>query len=235
MVMAFIKAQIGPPNVKEKEKDKDIFTVQYFDEHGNMTIRSEGSVTWRCNNPAAMLDSPYSTSKDRRCIGTAGNAKYKYAVYPDYETGHEALIVMLKGSKYFHLTLREASLRYVKEDPDHIHKIVKLSKLNPDRTIKSLDAKEFEIYWGAIEENEGWIVGREVFVDKWYITGVHRKHGVIYEYRIQKNGSDIWLSKLEAISMAVSHQLHAIVVHMKNGACYLRAEYRTKPFSSLIV
>lgn len=233
--MVFISAKEGPPNVKAKETDPDLFTVHYFDAQGNMTIRSEGSVAWRCNNPAALLASPYSTSKDRRCIGTAKNAGYKYAVYPDYQTGHEALIVMLKGSKYFHLTLREASLRYVDEDPDHINKIVALSKLNPERTIKSLDMKEFETYWKAIEQNEGWIVGRETFVDKWYITGVHMKRGVIYEFRIQKNGSDIWLSKSEAISMAASHQLHAIIIHMKNGSCYLRPEYNSKPFSSLIV
>lgn len=233
--MVFIKAKEGPPNIKEKETDPDIFTVQYFDEQGNMTIRSEGSVAWRCNNPAAMLESLYSTNKDRRCIGTAGNVKYKYAVYPDYQTGHEALIVMLRGSKYFHLTLREASLRYVKEDPNHIRKIVKLSKLDPDRTIKSLNEKEFELYWKAIEENEGWIVGKDLFVDRWYITGVHKKRGVIYEYCIQKNGRDIWLPKSEAISMAVSYQLHAIVVHMKNGSCYLRPEYHAPSFSSLIV
>ncbi len=224
--MVFVKAKEGPPNVKEKETDPDIFTVQYFDEQGNMTIRSDGSVAWRCNNPAAMLESPYSTSKDRRCIGTAGNAKYKYAVYPDYQTGHEALIVMLRGSKYFHLTLREASLRYVKEDPNHIHKIAKLSKLDPDRTIRSLSEKEFET---------GWIIGRELPVDKWYITGVHRKRGVIYEYRIQKQGQDVWLPKSDAISLASLNQLHAIIVHMKSGLCYLRPEYHTTPFSSLIV
>ena len=56
--MVFIKSKEGLPNVKEKETDKDVFTVQYFDEQGNMTIRSEGSVAWRCNNPAAMLESP---------------------------------------------------------------------------------------------------------------------------------------------------------------------------------
>jgi len=233
--MVFVKAKEGPPNVKKKETDPDIFTVQYFDEQENMTIRSNGSVAWRCNNPAAMLVSPYSTSKDRRCIGTAGNAKYKYAVYPDYQTGHEALIVMLKGSKYFHLTLRQASLRYVEEDPNHIHKIVRLSKLDPDRIIKSLSEKEFEAYWKSIEENEGWVVGKELFVDKWYITAVHKKRGVICEYRIQKNGQDIWLSKSEATSIARSGQLHAIVVHMKNGSCYLRPEYHATSFSSLIV
>ncbi len=51
--MVFVKAQSGPSNVKEKQTDPDIFTVQYFDESENMTIRSGGTVTWRCNNPAA--------------------------------------------------------------------------------------------------------------------------------------------------------------------------------------
>ncbi len=230
IVLVFVRAIVGPPNVGDKN---NLFTVQYFDEQGNMTIRSNGSVTWRCNNPAAMLASPYSTSKDRRCIGTAGNTRYKYAVYPDYQTGHEALMVMLRGSKYFHLTLREASQRYVKEDPDHFHKIARLSKLDPNRVIKSLNTKEFEAYWKAIEQNEGWVVGKEEFVEKWCITGVHLKRGVIYEYCIQKNGKDLWLSKSEAIAKA--NQLHAVVVHTKSGFCYLRSEFRAKPFNSLIV
>jgi hypothetical protein len=148
--MAYVKAKVGPPNAGENE-----WTVQYFDEKGNMTIRSYGTRAWRCNNPGNLLTGKYSTSKDRRCIGTAGEGEYIYAVYPDYDTGHEALLVMLRGSKYSHLTLREASIRYVKQDPRHIHKIAKLSGLDPDRTIKSLSAKEFETYWKAIEKNEG--------------------------------------------------------------------------------
>lgn len=35
--MVFIKAQAGPPNIGDSAKK---FTVQYFDEQGNMTIRS---------------------------------------------------------------------------------------------------------------------------------------------------------------------------------------------------
>lgn len=39
-----------------------------------------------------LLKSPYSMSKDSRAIGSAECGKYEYAVYPDYETGHESLI-----------------------------------------------------------------------------------------------------------------------------------------------
>lgn len=230
--MKFVKAKGGPPNIGDPVSE---FTVQYFDEKGNMIIRSGGTRAWRCNNPGALLSSDYSTGKDRRSIGTAGFGKYVYAVYPDCQTGHEALIVMLKGSKYFHLTLREASERYVKEDPDHIRKIVKLSKLNPDRTINSLNTQEFEIYWRAIEKNEGWKIGREDPIPKEYITGVHRKRGTIYEYRISRNGKETWLSKSDAIALAEAGRLHAIVIHLQNGSCYLRPEHHAKSFSSMVV
>ena len=42
---------------------------------------------------------------------------------PVLRGGSHGNVTFLPDSKYFHLTLREASLRYVKEDPNHIHKI----------------------------------------------------------------------------------------------------------------
>lgn len=44
--MVFVSAKEGPPNYGPKEP----YTVQYFDEKGNMTIRSGGKKTWRNNN-----------------------------------------------------------------------------------------------------------------------------------------------------------------------------------------
>ena len=46
--MVFVSAKAGPPNVGDSPSK---FTVQYFDEQGNMTIRSGGTRAWRCNNP----------------------------------------------------------------------------------------------------------------------------------------------------------------------------------------
>ena len=82
--MIFVKAKVGPPNIGDP---KGLFTVQYFDEKGNMTIRSGGSRAWRCNNPGNLLASSYSRGKSRRSIGKAGDERDEYAVYPDYETG----------------------------------------------------------------------------------------------------------------------------------------------------
>lgn len=225
--MAFVKAHAGPANYGDPEGK---FTVQYFDEHGNMTIRSGGKRAWRCNNPGNLKKSPYSMSKKRGAIGFAGDEFDVYAVYPNYETGHEALILMLRGNIYSPLTLKQASKRYVGSDPDHIHKIVKMTKLDPDRTIKSLTDKEFESYWKAVEENEGWEVGNEDFIEKWYITGVHKSRGVITEYLIDQGNGPVWIAKEEAISLTIKRRLHAVLVHMKNGRLFLRPEYGIKRF-----
>ena len=229
--MVFVKAQAGPPNVGDPDS---MFTVQYFDEKGNMTIRGEGTRAWRCNNPGALLKSRYSIGKDRRSIGTAGHGEYEYAVYPDYATGHEALVVMLRGSQYSPLTLREASARYVKEDPNHIHKIAKISKLDPNRTIKSLSNKEFEIYWKAIEQNERWEIGSEDFIEKWIIAGVHKSRGVVSEYLVDKTTEAFWTSKEEAIKLSQEGRLHATVVHRKNGSTFLRPEYHAHALERIV-
>jgi hypothetical protein len=147
--MTYVKAQAGPANVGDSTAK---FTVHYFDENGNLTIRSGGTRAWRCNNPGALLKSKYSVSKKRRAIGSAGYGDYEYAVYPDYETGHEALVLMLRGNIYGPLTLTQASKKYVEEDPGHARKIAQMAKLDPNRTIRSLNDEEFERYWKAFEK-----------------------------------------------------------------------------------
>ena len=229
--MVFVKATVGPRLAGDPDSR---FTVHYFDENGNLTLRSEGSRAWRCNNPGSLLKGPYSTGKDRHSIGTAGYGGYEYAVYPDYDTGHQALVVMLRGSVYSPLTLKEASSRYVKEDPDHIYKIVKICKLNPDRTIKSLSDIEFDAYWKAIEQNEHWEVGQEDFIEKWYISGVHKKRGIISEYLVNKPDTAVWTSREDALCLAREGRLHVVLVHLRNGTMYLRPEFRTHAFTLVV-
>ena len=55
--MVFTKAKVGPPAVGDPDAQ---FTVQYFGEQENMTIRIDGTHTWRCNNPGTLLNSSYS-------------------------------------------------------------------------------------------------------------------------------------------------------------------------------
>lgn len=229
--MVFVKAQVGPPNIGDPEEK---FTVQYFDEKGNMTIRSGGKRAWRCNNPGNLKKSNYSMGKDRHSIGVAGIGKNLYAVYPDYETGHDALVVMLRGSKYSPLSLREAIKRYDESNSNYINAIVSFTGFDPERTIKSLNNKEFEMFWKAIESIEKWEVGREDFIEKWYISGVHKKHGIITEYLVECKTKKVWFTKEECIKLTLENRLHATLVHMKNGSIFLRPEYQQKAFELII-
>jgi hypothetical protein len=229
--MVFVRAKSEPANAGDPE---EMFIVQYFDEKGNMIIRSRGTRAWRCNNPGNLRKSDYSTGKSRRSIGIASYGEDFYPIYPDYETGHEALVVMLRGSVYSPLTLRAAMKRYDRKHLTYIDEIVKITKFDPERTIKSLNDKEFEQFWKAIEFIEKWRVGDEDFIDKWFISGVHKKRGVIVEYLVQQPQKDAWIAKEQAIQLAIQGRLHAVVVHLKNGTNYLRPEYKAKPFAIIV-
>lgn len=62
--MVFVSAQEGPPNCGTK-----VYTAQYFDEKGNMTIRSGGSKAWRNNNPGNMIHSQRGFAVRHGAIG----------------------------------------------------------------------------------------------------------------------------------------------------------------------
>lgn len=228
--MIFVRAQQGPPNSGDPD---GMFTVQYFDEKGNMTIRSNGSRAWRCNNPGNLLKGPYSMGKSRRSIGFAGDSENAYAIYPDYNTGHEALVVMLKGSVYSPLTLRAAMIRYEPKKRTYIDDIVKITGLDPDRKIRSLNNKEFDAFWKAIERVEYWDEGVEEFIERWIILGVHKKSGIVFEYLVNTSNSKSWITKEHAIQLATEGRLHTVLVHLKSGTTFLRPEYGKKRFETI--
>jgi len=145
-----------------------------------------------------------------------------------------SLASRIRGSVYSPMTLREAMKHYDEKNPNYINIIVSKTGLDPERKVKSLNAKEFEQFWRAIEETEKWEVGREDPIPRYYITGVHTKHGTIYEYRVHQNGKDLWISKQEAIALAKEWKLHAILVHCSNGNMYLRPEFHGKAFRKMV-
>lgn len=226
--MVFVRAKAGVALAGYPESQ---FTVHYFDEYGNLTIRSGGTRAWRCNNPGNLHRGKYSMSKQRRAIGFAGDSEDEYAVYPDKETGHEALVIMLRGSVYSPKTLRAAMEYYEKKKKDYIDIIVARTGLDPERTIKSLNDKEFESFWRAIEFVEKWEEGEEDFIPKGIISGVHKKRGVITEYLVFIDKKSFWLPKHEAIKWTMEGKLHATLVHMESGNHYLRPEYGQNSFA----
>ena len=227
--MVFVKAQAGPRAAGDPPAK---FTVRYYDEEGNVNIRSGGSRAWRCNNPGNLRRSRYSMSKKRGAIGFAGYGQDEYPVYPDTATGREALTVMLKGSVYGPLTLRKALHRYEPGKKDYVNIVVQRTGLDPDRTIRSLSDREFVSFHQAIEFVENWTPGREDFIERWVIAAVHKKRGTIFEYLVKKviANSTEWVAKSDAILLGEEGKLRATVVHPKNGTPYLRPEYGQAPF-----
>lgn len=104
--------------------------------------------------------------------------------------------------------------------------IPSISKLDPNKYIKDLTQAEFDRLRAAVERIEGWEIGREDWIEKWYISKVHKTHGVIREYLVNKS----WLSKESALKLAEEGKLHATIVRLKNGTIYLRAEYGNQFF-----
>ncbi|MGH2613284.1 MAG: hypothetical protein ACRDFB_09610 [Rhabdochlamydiaceae bacterium] len=223
--MNFISAKEGPPNYGDQ-----FYTVQYFDEKGNMTIRSGGTKAWRNNNPGNMKYAGGFAAR-HGAIGEAG----KMAVFPTEAVGQKALIDLLKSSNYNNFKVGELSEKYDKDNAQEYRRmILSISKLDPNKRVRDLNAKEFDQLREAVERIEGWEVGKEDFIQKWYISGVHKKHGIITEYLIDKAGKQSWIAKEGALKLAKEGKFHATIVHLKNGTVYLRPEFGNRPFTQVV-
>lgn len=224
--MIFTNAQEGPPNYGSSKS----YTVQYFDEKGNMTIRSGGSKAWRNNNPGNMVYSQRGFAVRHGAIGRAGGM----AVFPTETIGRKALIDLLKSSNYNDLTITAFPEKYDKGNAQEYRRmLLSISKLNPDKRIIDLTSTEFDRLREAVERIEGWEAGQEDFIEKLYISGVHKKCGVITEYLINKEGKKSWVEKEKALKLAENGRLHATMVHLKNGTTYLRPEHGNQPFARI--
>lgn len=166
--VVFVSAQEGPPNYGQKEP----YTVQYFDQAGNMTIRCNGTKAWRNNNPGNIIHKPGGFAVRHGSIGHAGGM----AVFPDESTGRTALIALLHSTNYRNLTIGDVSERYDKPNAaEHRRMLLSISKLDPNLRIIDLTGADFSRLREAFERIEGWEPGREDFIERWIIVGVHKK------------------------------------------------------------
>ena len=111
--------------------------------------------------------------------------------------------------------------------------MLKETGLSSERKIESLTKQEFESFRKAVEKMEGWKEGWEESYEKQYISAVKKKGSSITEYLVYGNEGQKWLTKAEAVILAASGRLHAIVVHAKKGS-YLRPEFHAKAFRDLV-
>jgi hypothetical protein len=244
----WIKAEEGSEN-----------SVIYHDEDGNKLTRfwkaykgqpadQASTRSWRNNNPGNHSMGPFA--RKNGAIGAAGkipndkNLELKFAVYPDYDTGRKAQARRLKeGKMYIDSTLNEFLRTYTgvnKGDPDtqeviNYRKSIKsFTKLDMDRTIRSLNDDEYEKMLDAMKKHEGWREGREEYIEVKKILGVHlnKKH-VVSEFLVGNSSDSEWICKKEAIALAQAGVLYATVVHAGSGD-YLRPKFHQSSFSQMI-
>ena len=221
--MVFVRAEEGPPNFGPDEP----YTVQYFDENGNMIIRSGGTKAWRNNNPGNMVHIKNGFAVRHGAIGKAKGM----AIFPDEAIGRKALVDLLRSVNYNNLQIKALTEKYDKDNAkSYLEMLLSISKLDQNKRVKDLTSTEFNRLREAIERIEGWTIGREDFIEKWYITGTHKKRGVIQEYLIRKSEGEAWVAKENAVHLAGQGRLHAVIVHRQNGSVFLRPEYGAKPF-----
>lgn len=235
-------------------------SVIYYDEDGNYLQRfwkaypeqpvdQASTRSWRNNNPGnhAMGD----FAKRNGAIGSAGKIPnpekkdYRFAVYPDYETGRKAQALRLKeGPTYIDSTLNEFVRPYTgvkKGLPDteeviNYRKAIKFfTKFDMERTIRSLNDEEYEKLLDAMKKHEGWREGREEYTEVHKVLGVRiNKRHVITEFLIGNSNERVWVIKKEAIALAEAKALYAIVVHTK-GEPYLRPKAHQTSFREMVV
>jgi hypothetical protein len=209
----FIKAEEGPDH-----------SVIYTTEDGKRFQYSGGHWNWRNNNPGNLVSG--KVSKRNGAIGKAGG----FAVFPDYESGHSALLDSLKNT-YGNKNLKKMISSYAPQNENNTKKYLKFLQkqtgVKTDKKIKDFSTEEFEKLWKAIEKYEGKKKGtiKELPIPKQIIGTKKNKKGTITAYQIEELG---WITKKEAIQLTRKGEIDAVIATSRSGSIFLRARPDTR-------
>ena len=205
------------PYVHAADYKKGSSAVIYTAADGSRLLRLGGSRSWRNNNPGNMRYTEFT--RDQGAIGTAG----KFAVFPSVEIGRAALSLLLRGTKYFNLSISKAISRYAPPEENGTENyerlITKLTGLDVTRKLSDLNSTEFVKVVSAIETIEGYAAGKEIAVKRVLATKTDRKK--LTRFLIE--GELTYISVADAIRRAELGEIAAIVVRTASGGKYLRA------------
>lgn len=207
-------------------------SVIYTDDKGKQWKFEGASRPWRNQNPGNLV--PGKVSKRNGAIGTAGG----FAIFPDYETGHRALLDSLKnahGNKDIAALMEDYAPRKENPTDKYIAFVKKLTGVQGNKKIRDFSSAEFEKLWQAIERMEGWGKDKEGTITEYSaknpVTGVRKnKKGTIKSYQIEGYG---WVSKAEGIALARKGLIDAVVVLSPKGNPFLRARPNSESWDNL--
>lgn len=192
-------------------------TIVYFDKSGNKHIRRGGNLSWRINNPGLVK----SHSHFARSNGSISSYQ-GFAIFSHPEQGHKALAAWLHSKKYQNANIQAIAEHYHPKNADAL--TANLSNSIPvpiDKKLKSFTNIEFEKLLKAIEKSCGYeLIGSEE-------SCVLPKIAAKIEHNTSEDtyliGTDLVLSKNEAMDWVKTNRLDAVIVRHKNGSEYLRS------------
>ena len=114
----------------------------------------KGSLSWRNNNPGNLRFGAFA----RRHGATHESGGF--AVFPNYQTGFNALVALLRTKTYRDLTLYDAIHRYAPTSENHtenyINFLEKETRKSRDILLRDINTEHLA---RAIQKFEGWIPG----------------------------------------------------------------------------
>lgn len=191
-------------------------TVVYTTENGRYFRHFGGTVAWRNHNPGN-IDSG-KISKRHNQIGAVNG----FAVFPDYQSGHDALIDLIK-TRYWNSSIPGMMKYYApKSENDtksYIKFLQKMTGVTDDTKIKNFTAAQFKKLWQGIERLESYKEGSVIEVYKITMTQL-TKNNRICAFYLENNR---WIDKKHCIALAKKKQLELEVCTSSLGNIYLRA------------
>lgn len=196
---------------------QDENTIVYFDKSGNKHIRKGGNLSWRINNPG-LVKSHNHYAKSNGSIGSCQG----FAIFSSPEQGHKALSAWLHSKKYYNATVQAIADHYHPKNLDAFATKLSSSISVPlDKKLKSFTDIELQKLLKVIEKSCGFeLIGNEEVCVLPKITAKIENGDAEDTYLI---GTDLVLSKKEAIVWVKANRLDAVIVRHKNGSEHLRS------------
>ena len=96
----------GPPSDFIKARKIAAKSILYIDREGREIVKEAGSRSWRNNNPGNIRKGNFAIVNG--AIGDDG----AFAIFPDVQTGLDAIVTLLRSKSYVDLSLKDAVFRY---------------------------------------------------------------------------------------------------------------------------
>ena len=148
------------PNITFTGIQQTSNAVIFIKPNGERIERSRGTVAWRHNNPGNIVNSKFA--REHGAFQSSG----KFAIFPDEQTGMNAIKSLLRSKGYINLSISQAIHKWApaadNNNPErYTRNVANQTKLDPNRKISSLNDQELQAIANAIKKREGWKPGKE--------------------------------------------------------------------------